>query len=82
MKDDKQNNKMERFSGSFGDREQVFRDLKNKSFIIDGYYVYYNFTRKYLALDGLTPSKSTGIIIDGKKRWKILIQNAILTQTL
>ena len=81
LKGDKQNNKMERFNGSFRDREQVFRGLKKQdSSIIDGYYIYYNFTRKHLALNGLTPSESAGIIIDGKNKWKILIQNASLNQ--
>ena len=81
LKGDKQNNKMERFNGSFRDREQAFRGLKKQdSSIIDGYYIYYNFTRKHLALDGLTPSESAGIIIDGKNKWKILIQNASLNK--
>ena len=32
LKGDKQNNKMERFNGSFRDREQVFRGLKTRQF--------------------------------------------------
>ena len=79
LKGDKQNNKMERFNGSFRDREQAFRGLKKQdSSIIDGYYIYYNFIRKHLALNGLTPSESAEIIIDGKNKWKILIQNSSL----
>ena len=79
LKGDKQNNKMERFNGSFRDREKTFRGLKKKdSSIIDGFYIYYNFTRKHQALNGLTPSESAGIIIDGKNHWKILAQNASL----
>ena len=79
LKGDKQNNKMERFNGSFRDREQAFRGLKKQvSSIINGYYIYYNFTRKHLALNGLTPSESAGIIIDGKNKWRILIQNSSL----
>ena len=81
LKGDKQNNKMERFNGSFRDREQAFRGLKKQvSSIIDGYYIYYNFTRKHLALNGSTPSESAGIVIDGKNKWKILSQNASLNQ--
>ena len=81
MKGDKQNNKMERFNGSFRYREQAFRGLKKQdSSIIDGYYIYYNFSRKHLALNGLTPCESAGIIIDGKNKWKILIQNANLNK--
>ncbi|WOV92687.1 MAG: DDE-type integrase/transposase/recombinase [Candidatus Nitrosoabyssus spongiisocia] len=77
LKGDKQNNKMKRFNGSFRDREQTFRGLKKKdSSVIDGYHIYYNFTRKHLALNGLTPSESVGIIIDSKNKWKVLIQNA------
>ena len=52
LKGDKQNNKMERFNGSFRDGEQAFRGLKKQdSSIIDGYYIYYNFTRKHLGIE-------------------------------
>ncbi len=81
LRGDKQNNKMERFNGSFRDREQAFRDLKKQDTpIIDGLKIYYNFTRKHEGLNGLTPCVSAGIIIDGKNKWRILIQNASLNK--
>ena len=79
LKGNKQNNKMERFNGTFRSREQSFRGLKKKDNpIIDGLKIYYNFTRKHRGIDGLTPSESAGIVIDGKNKWKILIQNSSL----
>ena len=44
--------------------------------IIDGMKVYYNFTKKHGVLKGKTPSQSALIEIDGKNKWKTLIQNA------
>ncbi len=80
LKDDKQNNKMERFNGSFRQQEQGFRGLKKKnSPIIDGLKIYYRFTRKHGGIGGLTPSESAGIIIDSKNKWKILIPNSKLS---
>ena len=79
LKEDKQNNKMEKFNGTLRDRTRTFRGLKKKdSPIIVGLKIYYNFTRKHQTLNGLTSSESAGIIIiiDGKNKWKVLIQNA------
>ena len=69
LKGDYNNNKMERFNNTWRTREIVFRGLeKQDTPVIDGFKIYYNFTRKHIALNGLTPSESAGIIIDGKNR--------------
>ena len=76
---DMNNNKMERLNGEIRDREKVFRGLKKKDTpILDGMKVYYNFTKKHGALKGMTPSESAMIKVDGKNRWKTIIQNASL----
>jgi hypothetical protein len=73
------NNKMERLNGEIRDREKVFRGLKKMDTpILDGMKVYYNFTKKHGALKGKTPSESALIKVDGKNRWKTMIQNASL----
>ena len=73
------NNKMERLNGEIRDREKVFRGLKKiDTPIIDGMKVYYNFTKKHGALNGKTPSEEALIKVDGKNRWKTIIENASL----
>ena len=79
LKGDMQNNKMERFNGTFRYREKLFLGLKKRdSPILDGFYIYYNFTRKHQALGGLTPAESASIIMTDKNHWKTLAQNASL----
>ena len=76
---DMNNNKMERLNGEIRDREKVFRGLKKMDTpILDGMKVYYNFTKKHGALKDKTPSESALIKVDGKNRWKTIIQNASL----
>ena len=76
------NNKMERLNGEIRDREKVFRGLKKSDTpIIKGMWVYYNFTKKHGALNGQTPAENAKIDVDGKNKWKTLIQNAALHRT-
>ena len=79
LKGDMNNNKMERLNGEIRDREKVFRGLKKiDTPIIDGMKAYYNFTKKHGALKGKTPSEEALIKVDGKNRWKTIIENASL----
>ena len=79
LKGDMNNNKMERLNGEIRDREKVFRGLKKMdTAILDGMRVYYNFTKKHGALKGKTPAQASMIEIDGKNKWKTIIQNASL----
>ncbi len=79
LKGDMNNNKMERLNVEIRDREKVFRGLKRMdTAILDGMRVYYNFTKKHGALKGKTPAQASIIEIDGKNKWKTIIQNASL----
>ncbi len=81
LKGDKNNNKMERLNGEIRDREKTFRGLKRiDTPIIEGMKVYYNFTKKHGALNGRTPAQEALIEIDGKNKWKTIIQNASLNK--
>ena len=81
LKGDINNNKMERLNGEIRDREKVFRGLKRMDTgILDGMRVYYNFTKKHGALKGKTPAQASMIEVDGKNRWKTIIQNASLSK--
>ena len=73
------NNKMERLNGEIRDREKVFRGLKKfDTPLIDGMKTYYNFTKKHGSLQGRTPAQASLIEVDGKNKWKTIIQNASL----
>lgn len=76
LKGDKNNNKMERLNGEFRDREKVMRGVKKQdSVIFDGSQIYHNYIRLHMALDGKTPADVCGIQVNGKNKWKTLIQN-------
>jgi putative transposase len=71
------NNKMERINGEIRDREKTMRGLKTKdTAILKGYQIFHNYIRPHEGLDGKTPSEACGITIEGKNKWKTLIQNA------
>lgn len=73
------NNKMERLNGEIRDREKVFRGLKRvDTEILNGYRVYYNFTKKHGSLKGKTPAEAAGIKVEGPNKWLTIIQNAAL----
>lgn len=71
------NNKMERMNGEIRDREKTMRGIKTKdTAILQGYQLFHNYLRPHEALYGKTPAEACGITIEGKNKWKTLIQNA------
>ena len=81
LKGDKNNNKMERLNGEIRDREKVFRGLKKiDTGIPDSMRVYYSFTKKHEALNSKTPAQASMIEVDGKNKWKTIVQNASLNK--
>ena len=74
---DMNNNKMERLNGEFRHRERPMRGIKkNDSSMITGYQLYHNYIREHDALNGKTPADACGIVVEGKDKWKTLIENA------
>jgi putative transposase len=74
---DMNNNKMERFNGEVRDREKVMRGLKKKEIpILKGYQIFHNYIRTHEGLNNKTPAEVAGITIEGKDKWKTIIQNA------
>ena len=72
---------MERLNGEIRDREKVFRGLKRMdTAVLDGMRVYYNYTKKHGALKGMMPAEASLIKVDGKNKWKTIIQNAALNK--
>jgi len=77
LRGDMNNNKMERLNGEIRDREKVMRGLKKKDTpILKGYQIFHNYIRAHEGLKGRTPAEACGIKIEGKNKWKTLIQNA------
>ncbi len=69
---------MERFNGTFRDREINFRGLKRSDTpMIEGMKIYYNYTKKHVGLNGKTLAEAANII-EGINKWNTLIQNASL----
>jgi transposase-like protein/DNA-directed RNA polymerase subunit M/transcription elongation factor TFIIS len=72
------NNRMERYHGTFKERSKVMRAIKKTdSPIIDGQRIYYDYLRPHTALDGKTPAQAAGIELDltGNK-WESLIKRS------
>ncbi|MGD0424093.1 MAG: DDE-type integrase/transposase/recombinase [Candidatus Bathyarchaeia archaeon] len=74
---DHNNNKMERMNGELRQREKVMRSLKRPDTpILSGYQIYHNYIRPHEALGGKTPAEKAGIKVEGKNKWRTIIQNA------
>lgn len=77
------NNKVERFHGSWRERDKVMRGLGNSENVkemLENYRTYYNFLRKHQGLDGKTPSEMAGITIEGDNKWLTLMKKSIQYQ--
>ena len=72
------NNKMERLNGTIRDREKTFRGLRSPhTSVFNGMKVHYNHCRKHDAIKK-TPAEAAGISVEGRNKWKTLIQNSSL----
>jgi len=78
FRDKMNNNKIERFHGTFRERDKVMRGLKTEEtakVIAEGFRTYYNFLRPHSALNGKTPSEKAEIDLElGRNKWLSLVQ--------
>jgi transposase-like protein len=80
LQGDHNNNRMERFNGEVRDREKVMRGLKKTDTpILTGYQIYHNYIREHESLNDKTPAEVCGIMIEGKNKWKTIIENSYRT---
>ncbi len=72
------NNRMERYHGTFKERNKVQRSIKKvDSATIEGQRTYYNYLRPHQALNGKTPAEVAGIKLDlGTNKWESLIKKS------
>lgn len=64
IRDKVNNNLIERYHGTYRERDKVMRGLDSKNTSVDMleyWRLYYNFLRGHMALDGKTPAEMTGI---------------------
>ena len=81
MKNDRNNNRMERLNGTIRDREVSYRGIKKMSSpLFAGFQTFYNFSKKHGGIGKKTPAEMAGIMVDGSNKWKTIIQNASLSQ--
>jgi transposase-like protein len=74
------NNLVERYHGTFRERDKVMRAFKKSSGneIIDGFRIYYNFIRPHMALDGKTPAEIANIDLQlARNKWLDLIRKSV-----
>jgi len=80
FRDKTNNNRIERFHGTFRERDKVLRGLKKEEtakMIAEGFRAYYNFLRPHQALESKTPAEKANINPDlGRNRWLSLIQKS------
>ncbi len=72
------NNRMERYHGTFKERSKVMRAIKKTdSAFIEGQRIYYDYLRPHTALKGKTPAEAAGIdlALEGNK-WEAIIKKA------
>jgi len=78
---EKNNNLIERYHGSYRERDKVMRGLDSKNTSVDMleyWRLYYNFIRKHMALDGKTPAEMVHIDLNlGKNKWMNLLFSKI-----
>ncbi len=77
------NNRMERYHGTFKERNKVMRGLKKPdSAFIDGQRVYYDYLRPHAALKGKTPAEAAGIDLGLQgNRWEAIIKKASIKKS-
>ena len=77
------NNKVERFHGSWRERDKVMRGLESKETakqMLENYRTYYNYLRRHQSLNGKTPAEMAGIVIEGDNKWLTLMRKSIQYQ--
>jgi putative transposase len=56
--------------------KKIFTAWAFRRRLLKGRQIYHNYIREHEGLEGKTPAEACGIKIEGKNKWKTLIQNA------
>lgn len=73
------NNEIERFHGTFRERDKVMRGFKGQEKIfVEGFRTYYNFIKQHQGLNGRTPSEVVDIDLQlNGNRWLSLLRRSL-----
>lgn len=75
------NNKLERFHGTWRERDKVMRGLcrdETAGQMLENYRTYYNFVRPHMAMGNKTPSEIAGLdICSNENKWIGLIEKSM-----
>ena len=79
IRDQINNNVLERLNGTVREREKVIRGLKKEeTSILKGQRIFYNYIRPHQSLGGATPSQVAGVDLPlGKNRWLDLMKKSL-----
>jgi len=79
LRHQRNNNHVERLHGTIREREKTMRAIKTeKTPIIEGHRIYYNFIKPHESLNDKTPAEIAGITIEGNEnQWLNLMRKAI-----
>ena len=83
MKNDKNNNEIERLNGTIRDREKIMRSLKkDDSLIITGMQIHHNYLRPYSGFGRKIPAKALCVKVEGNNKWITIIQNVEIHEVI
>jgi transposase-like protein len=81
IRDPINNNVLERYHGTYRERDKIMRGLQNGQTakqMNENMRIYYNYIREHTALDGKTPAEMAGIdLTHGKNRWIELLTQSL-----
>lgn len=81
IRDPINNNKLERYHGTWRERDKVMRGLESDMTtqqMLEYYRTYYNFIRPHSAIGNVTPAQKAGINLGlGKNRWVELLTQSL-----
>jgi transposase-like protein len=79
IRDRIQNNKVERYHGTFREFDKIRRAFKgSEKEMLQAFRLYYNFIKKHHGLNGLTPSQIAQINLNlGRNRWLGLLERSL-----
>ncbi len=79
IKDQVNNNALERLNGTVREREKIIRGLKKEDTpILKGQRIFYNYIRPHQSLGGATPSQIAGVELNlGENKWLNLMKKSL-----
>lgn len=79
--DRKNNNRIERFHGTWRERDKIMRGMEDNEHteeLLDNFRTYYNFIRSHMGLEGKTPAEKVGLNLNlGRNKMLDLLERSV-----